>query len=134
MKHLYRNELDKACITHDAAYSDSKDLAKRTISDKILKDRAYEIARNSNYDGYQRALANMVYKFFDKKTGSEISVNEQLAVELHKPEIAKFKRRKVYESFKDNVWAADLAEMKSLSSKNKSVKYLLCVIDDLKSK
>ena len=134
MKHLHRNELDKACFTHNTAYSDSKDLAKRTISDKILKDRAYEIARNSNYDGYQRALGNMVYKFFDKKTGSEISVNEQLAEELHKPAITKFKRRKVYERFKDNIWAADLAEMKSFPSKNKNVKYLLCVIDDLKSK
>ena len=103
MKHLYRNELDKACFTHNTAYSDSKDLAKRTISDKILKDRAYEIARNSNYDGYQRALGNMVYKFFDKKTGSEIGVNEQLAEELHKPAITKFKRRKVYERFKDNI-------------------------------
>ena len=67
---MYRNELDKACFAHDAAYSDGKDLAKRTISRKILKDRAYEIARNYNYDEYQRALASMVYKFFDKKTGS----------------------------------------------------------------
>ena len=79
LKYLYRNELDKACFAHDAVYSDSQDLAKRTISDKILKDRAYEIARNRNYDGYQRALTSMVYKFFDKKTGSGISVNEQLA-------------------------------------------------------
>ena len=52
-----------------------------SISDKILKDRAYEIARNCIYDGYQRALASMVYKFFDKKTGSGISVNEQPAEE-----------------------------------------------------
>ena len=59
LKHLYRNELDKACFAHDAVYSDSKDLAKRTISDKILKERAYEIARNRNYDGYQRALAGL---------------------------------------------------------------------------
>ena len=51
---------------HGAAYSGSKDLAKRTRTIKILKDRAYEIARNS---GYQRALARMVYKFFDKNTG-----------------------------------------------------------------
>ena len=51
LKHLYRNSLDKACFAHDAAYLDSKDLAKRTISDKILKDRAYEIPRNRNYDG-----------------------------------------------------------------------------------
>ena len=53
LKHFYRNKLDKTCFAHDAAYSDSKDLAKRTISGKILKDRAYEIARNRNYDGYQ---------------------------------------------------------------------------------
>ena len=58
-----------------------------------------------------------------------VSVNEQLAEELHKPVTKKFKRRKVYARFKDNIWAADLAEMESLSSKNKNVKYLLCVID-----
>ena len=67
--------------------------------------------------------------FFDKKTGSGISVNEQLAEELHKSVIKKLKRRKVYARFKDNIWAADSAEMESLSSKNKNVKYLLCVID-----
>ena len=89
LKHLYRNELNKACFVPDAAYSDSKDLAKTTISDKILKDKAYEIARNRKYDGYQRALARMVYKFFDKKTGLGVSVNEQLAEELHKPVIKK---------------------------------------------
>ena len=66
---------------------------------------------------------------FDKKTGSGISVNEQLAEELHKSVIKKLKRRKVYARFKDNIWAADLAEMESLSSKNKNVKYLLCVVD-----
>ena len=54
LKHMHRNELGKDCFAHDAAYSDSKDLARRTISDKILKDRAYEIARNRKYDGYQR--------------------------------------------------------------------------------
>ena len=95
LKHLYRNELDKACFTYDAACSDSKDLAKRTISDKILRDRTYEIA-----DEYQRVLASMVYKFFDKKTGSGVSVNEQLAGELHKPVIKNFKRRKIYGSLK----------------------------------
>ena len=126
---MYRNELDKVCFTHDAAYSESKDLAKRTISDKILKDSAYEIARNRNYDGYQRALASILNKFFDKKTGWGISVNEQLAEELHKPVIKKFKRRKVYARFKENIWVTDLAEMGSLSSKNKKVKYLLCAID-----
>ena len=73
----------------------------------------------------------MVYKFFDKKTrsGAIVSVNEQLPKKLHKPVIKKFKKRKVYVRFKDNIWAADLAEMESLSSKNKNAKYLLCVID-----
>ena len=52
--YIYRNELDKACFAHDAAYSDSKDLEKRTQSDKVLKDEAYEIANNPKYDGYQR--------------------------------------------------------------------------------
>ena len=58
-----------------------------------------------------------------------MSVSEQLAEELHKPVIKKFKRRKVYARFKDNIWTADLVEMESLSSKNKNVRYLLCVID-----
>ena len=71
----------------------------------------------------------MVYKFFDKKTGARVSVNEQLAEELHKKVIKKFKRRKAYASFKDNILAADLAEMGSLSSNNRNVKQLLCVID-----
>ena len=77
LKHLYRNELEKACFAHDATYCDSKDLAKRTSSDKILKDRAYEIAISRKYDGYQRA--SMVYQFFDEKAGLGVSVNEQLA-------------------------------------------------------
>ena len=130
LNYIYKNELDKACFPHDAAYSGSQDLAKRTILDKILKDKAYEIAINSKYDGYQRGLANMVYKFFDKKTESRASVNEELAQELHKPVIKKFKRRRIYDArFKDNIWAVDLAEMRSLSSKNCGVKYLLRVIN-----
>ena len=68
LTHLYKNELDKACFAHDVAYSDTKYLAKRTIPDKILKDRAYEIARNRNCHGYQSALASIVYKFFFEKT------------------------------------------------------------------
>ena len=86
--------LDKASFAHDASYVDSKDLAKNkfSISDKILKDRVYEIARKRNDDRYQRALASMVYKFLDKKTGSGISVNERQAKELHKPVINNFKK------------------------------------------
>ena len=123
LKHLCRNKIDKACFTHDAAYSDSKDLAKRTISGKILKGRAYNIDGDSNCDEYQRALANMVYKFFDQEAGSGISVNEQLAEDLRKIVIKIFRKRKVCAKFKDNVWTEDLAEIESLSSKNKNVKY-----------
>ena len=74
----------------------------------------------------------MVYKFFDKKsTGSSIAnePNYQLANELHKPIIRKFKKRKVYSSFRDNIWGVDLADMQSLSKYNKGIKYLLCAID-----
>ena len=126
LKDLYRNELGKTCFAHDASYFGKKDLAKITFSDKILKDWAYEIARNCKYNGYQRPVANMFYNIFDKKTGSGVSANKQIAEELHKPVIKKFKRRKVYPRFKDNIWAADLTEMESLSSKNKNVKYVLC--------
>ena len=63
---IYRNELDKACFQHDMAYGKSKDLVKRTQSDKVLKDKAFKIASDPKYDGYQRGLASMVYKFFDK--------------------------------------------------------------------
>ena len=114
LKHLYRKELDKSCFGRDAVYSDSKDLAKGTILDKVLKDRAYEIATNPNCDGYQRGLASMVYKFFDKKTWSGVSVNRFVAEELLEPVIKKFKRRKVYPRFTDNIWAADLAKMSSI--------------------
>ena len=64
---IYTNELDKACFQH-MAYGKSKDLMKRTQSDKVLKDKAFKIANNANYNGYQRGLASMVYKFFDKKS------------------------------------------------------------------
>ena len=64
---IYRNDLDKACFQHDSAYADNKDLINRTKADKVLRDKAYNIASNPEYDGYQRGLARMVYKFFDKK-------------------------------------------------------------------
>ena len=67
---IYRNELDKVCFQHDMAYGKSKDLAKRTQSDKVLRDKAFKIASDPKYDGYQRGLASMVYKFFDKKSAS----------------------------------------------------------------
>ena len=115
------------------AYGKCKDLIKRTQSDKVLKYKAYKIVSDPRYDGYQRGLASVVYRFFDKRSkGSGIVTNEpnyQLANELHKPIIRKFKKRKVYSSFRDNIWGVDLADMHSLSKYNKGIKYLLCAID-----
>ena len=130
-RYIYKNDLDKACFQHDSAYSDSKNIIKRTQSDKILRDKAFNIANNPKYDGYQRGLASMVYKFFDKKSmGSSIDkANLELANELHKPIIRKFKKRKVYSSFKDNIWGVDLADTQLISKYNKGIKYLLCAID-----
>ena len=101
LKHLHRNEFEKAFFAYDAANFGSKDLAKRTISEKILKDRDYEIARNRKYDGYLRALASMVYKFLMKKRECKWTIIRRIG----------------------------LSEMESLFSKNQNVKYLLCVID-----
>ena len=127
---IYRNKLDKACFQHDSAYADYKDLINRTKSDKVLRDKAYDIASNPECDGYQRGLASMVYKFFDKKShGSGIASSSILANELHKPIIKKINKRKVYSQFKDNIWGVDLVDMQTLSRKNKGIKYLLCAID-----
>ena len=71
LENLYRNEFDKACFAHDAAYSDSKSLPKKTISGKILKDRPDEIAINCKFDGYQRVFANMVIGFLIRKRDQE---------------------------------------------------------------
>ena len=113
-------------------YGKSKYLAKRTQSDKVLRDKAFKIASYPKCHGYQRGLATMVYKFFDKKSsGSGVATEPsyQLANELHRRIIRKFKRRKVYSSFRDNIWGADLADIQSLSKYNRGIKYLLCTID-----
>ena len=86
------------------AYGDFKDLTRRTASDKILGDKAFNIAKYPKYDGYQRGLASMVYKFFDKKASSSGTENEnmsdqQLAEKSHKPIIKNFKKIKVHSSF-----------------------------------
>ena len=106
------------------AYGDFKDLKRRTAADNIAKNPKY-------------GLASMVYKFFDKKTkvsgvtlaNKSILQNEQLVEELHQPIIRKFERREVYSAFKDNIWAADLADMQLISKFNKGFRFLLCVID-----
>ena len=139
---IYKNELDKACFQHDMAHGKTRHFKKRTQSDKFLKNKAFKIANNPKYDGYQRGLASMVYNFFDKKSaslnkkssgsGANKFANErnyQLANELRKPIIIKFIKRKLYSSSRDNIWVVDLADMQSLSKYNKGIMYLLCAID-----
>ena len=117
------------------ACGDFKDLKRRTYSDKSLRDKALNITKNPKYDRCQRALASVVYYFFDKKStrigvgNNEIKQNLQLAEELHKPIIWKFKKRKVYSGFKDNIWGADLSDIQLISKINKGFRFLLSVID-----
>ena len=116
-KHLLAGDkfMPEIHLRQYATYSDSKDLTKRTVADKILKNKAFDIAKDPKYDWYQRGLASMVYKFFDSKVASPdkksegsgaklIPQNEQLPDELHKPIIRKCIKRKVYSAFKDNIW------------------------------
>ena len=130
----FKNELDEACFQHDRAYGDCKDLARRTASDKVLREKAFNIEKNVKYDGYHRGLASMVYKFFDKKlkgrgVNNNNNNNMQLAKELHKPIIKNFKQRTVYSGFKENIWGTELADMQLISKFKKRFRFLLCIID-----
>ena len=137
LSYIYKNDLDKAYFQHDMAYNKFKDFEKRTQSDIFLKNKALKTASNPKYNGYERGLASTVHKFFDKKSkGSGLKENQgnflqnsQLADEIHKPITRKFKKRKVYFTFKDKIWGCDLADMQLVSKHNKGIKYLLCVID-----
>ena len=87
--YIYKNELDKAFFQHDMAYGDFKDFARKTASNKVVRGKAFNIAKNPKCDGYQRGLDSMVYKFFDEKSkgiGVSISLEPdgELAEELHK--------------------------------------------------
>ena len=113
-------------------YGKYKDLTKRTESDKMLK--GFKIAGNPNYDGYQRGLVSIVYKFLNTKSevsGVAILVNKSMSnqLQLDKPNIRQFKRKRVYSSFKYNIWGAHLADMQLLSKYNKEIRYLSCAID-----
>ena len=146
-RYVYHNELDKAYFQYDMAYGDFKDLTRRTASNKILRDKAFNIAKNQKYDGYQRGLASMVYKCFNKKSSAlsarsatrnkfavgaiknKVMCNKELAEDLNKPIIRKFEKRKVHSFLTDNIWGANLADMQLLIQFNKGFRFLLCVID-----
>ena len=108
-RYIYRNMLEKAYVQLDMAYGGFKYLPRKAASDKILRDKAFNIAINSKCNEYQRALASMIYKFFDKKSASdgsvknEIKQNKKLTKELFKPINRKLKKRKVPSSFKNNI-------------------------------
>ena len=147
-KYIYRNQLDKAFFQHDMAYGDFKDFSRKTASDKVFRDIAFSFDKNPKNDGYQRGIASMVYKIFDKKSTSladkfvsvsgvttlanksafnnEIKQNRELDEELHKPIIRKLKKkRKLYSSFKNNIWG----DMQLIREFNKEFRFLLCAID-----
>ena len=115
---------------HDITDRDFKDLAKRTGSEKSLRDKAFNIAKNQKYDRYQKGLASVVDKFFDKKSsGSGANNKIKQNEELDKPIIRKYIKRRVYSSFKDNTWGADLADMQFINKLNKGARVLWCLID-----
>ena len=111
-RYIYRNELDKACFQHDSAYADHKDLINRTNSEKVLRDKAYNIASNPEYNAYQRSLASMAYKLFDKKSMGSVFVKDTtkpsslersssiLANELHKRDLKKLIKEKYIHNLK----------------------------------
>ena len=110
------------------AYGDFKDLNRRTFADKVLRDKAFNIAKDPKYDGYQLRLASLVYKFSDKKSydsgiKNENISNKELAEELHKPIIRNFNKRKVHSPFTDNSCGEDLAYMHLISKFNKGFRF-----------
>ena len=107
-------------------YEDFKDLNRRTVADKVLRDKPLTIAKNSKYDGYELDLASMVDKCFDKKTSI---YNKELIEELQKTIIRKFNKRKEHSFFTGNIWGADFADVQLISKLIKVLKFLLCVID-----
>ena len=127
-KYIYRNELDKACFQHDIVYGDFKDLARRTVSEKNLRDKAFNI---NVMDIKEDWLLWFIYFLIKKTAGSRVKSmpqNRKLSEKRHKPIIRKF-FKKVYSSFKENIWGADLADIQSISKFNKEFRFLLCVID-----
>ena len=97
-----------------------------------LRNKAFEIARNPKYDGHRRGLVSLVYRLFDKKSkgsGIKSMPNQQLANELRNPIIKKNRKRRVYSSFKDNIWGVDLADIQLISQCNKRIRHLLWAIN-----
>ena len=106
-RYIYQKGLDKTYFQHDMAYGDFTNLLRKTASDKVLCNKAFNISINSKYDGYQRGLASMVYKIYDKKSSGggikdEKVPNQQLVEELQKRIDKTIGKGKVCSSFIDN--------------------------------
>ena len=135
--YIHKNDLDKACFQRDMACGKYKDLADRTESDKVLKDKALilkllKLLVIQKMMDIKNDWLQWFTSFFDKKSKcSDIKsmLNRQLTDELYKPIIRKFKRRRAYSSFKEDIWGADLADMQLISKHNKGIRFLLCVVD-----
>ena len=139
--YIYKNDLGKACFQHDMAYGKYKDLVKRTQSGKGLRDKAFKIASNPNYDEYKKDQLQWFTFFLDKKTAdsgvatlpnksmsnqlqlaNKYMPNKlQLSSQLTKPVIRELKRSRVYSSFKDNIWGVDSADMQLTRKYNKGI-------------
>ena len=107
------------------AYGDFKDLNRRTFADKALRDKAFNTAKDQNYDGYQRRLSSMDHNFLIKnfwQRYENLSIKE-LVEELHKPIIRNFNQIKVHSLFIDNICGADLADMQLISKFNKGFRF-----------
>ena len=128
-RYIYQNELGKACFQHDMAYRDFKDLPKRTASDKVLRDKAFNVAKTPKYNGYQCGLASVVNRYFDKK-----SLDDDVKIKLcqinNQPKnyanqlLENLKKRKVFSSFKNNISGADLADIQLISKFNKEIRFI----------
>ena len=133
LRHIYQNELDKSCFQHDMAYGDFKDLPRKAASDKVLRDKAFNLLKTQNmmnmYIELHQWFIHFLIKSLPTFIKSKIISNQELAEKLHKLIIRKFENRKVYLSLKDNIWGVDLTNIKLIRKFNKGIRFLLCVID-----
>ena len=126
--HIFKNELDKHCFYHDSAYDKHKDVPNRLVADRKLMDGAYQIASDGSKNGYERALAAMIYKFFDKKIQIGQGIKDDiLADELHKQIRHNFKRRRVNVYRANDILACDLVDM--VNNKDEGYRYILTAQD-----
>ena len=113
-----------------------KDLPRRTASGKVIRDKVFNIAKNSKYDGYQRGITLIVYKFFGKTRlvvvlKSKVMLNQKLSEELHYSLISKFEKHISIPTFNsiNNIWGSDIVDTQLISKFDKRFQILLCVID-----